>query len=254
VLGGQRLAALKVGLLGAYLGRGSMLFVAAWVVRNQWLLLLGGAYLIFLAVSHFAGRAEESGAHAGPQIRPGLGFWGVVVNVELADLAFSLDNVVAAVALSREMWVVLTGVALGIITMRFAAGIFVKLIEREPNLEAAAYLLVLAIGLELLAEELLGVHITHAMKFGISLSILVLAVLYDRVSILNRIGRRLRWIQTPLAWLSAGVRLALRPLAWGGKGVFGLVRAALDAVAGRRHTTAGDAAIDPPAPHRHGGR
>ncbi len=254
VLGGQRLAALKVGLLGAYLGRGSMLFVAAWVVRNQWLLLLGGAYLIFLAVSHFAGRAEESGAHAGPQIRPGLGFWGVVVNVELADLAFSLDNVVAAVALSREMWVVLTGVALGIITMRFAAGIFVKLIEREPNLEAAAYLLVLAIGLELLAEELLGVHITHAMKFGISLSILVLAVLYDRVSILNRIGRRLRWIQTPLAWLSAGVRLALRPLAWGGKGVFGLVRAALDAVAGRRHTPAGDAAIDPPAPHRHGGR
>ncbi|MDR7419967.1 MAG: tellurium resistance protein TerC [Armatimonadota bacterium] len=250
LLGGQRLAALKVGLLGAYLGRGSMLFLAAWVVRNQWLLILGGLYLIFLAVSHFGGKAHASAAHAhaGPQVRPGLGFWGVVVNVELADLAFSLDNVVAAVALSREMWVVLTGVALGIITMRFAAGIFVKLIQREPNLEAAAYLLVLAIGLQLLAEELLHMHITHAMKFGISVSILVLAVVYGHVPLLSRIGSRLRWIQMPLAWVSGGVRALLRPAGWVVKGAFGALRLIVGATTGRRRGARVDPAIEPPAP------
>src|SRR3989304_802292 len=52
LLGGQRLAALKVGLLGAYVGRGSMLFIASWVVQNRWLLLLGGLYLIKLAADH----------------------------------------------------------------------------------------------------------------------------------------------------------------------------------------------------------
>src|SRR5712692_10217513 len=41
-LGGQRLAALKVGLLGAYVGRAAMLLSASWVIQNRWLLLLGG--------------------------------------------------------------------------------------------------------------------------------------------------------------------------------------------------------------------
>ncbi len=60
-------------------------------------------------------------------------FWIVVLNVELADLAFSLDNVVAAVSLSDKLWVVMIGVALGIVTMRFAAGIFTWMIKREPD-------------------------------------------------------------------------------------------------------------------------
>ncbi|MGQ0569024.1 MAG: TerC family protein, partial [Armatimonadota bacterium] len=127
LLGGQQLAALKAGLFGAYLGRGSMLFVASWVVRNQWLLVLGALYLIYLAFSHFGAKAEAAEQREyGRQVAAGsASFWLVVLNVELADMAFSIDNVVAAVALSREMWVVLTGVFLGIITMRFAAGIFV---------------------------------------------------------------------------------------------------------------------------------
>jgi tellurite resistance protein TerC len=149
---------------------------------------------------------------------------------------------------------VLTGVALGIITMRFAAGIFVRLIEREPNLEAAAYLLVLAIGLELMAELFFHVHISHAMKFVISLSILVLAVLYGRVAILNRIGRRFRWIQRPLAWLSAGVRLLMRPIGWVVRGIFGVLKAAYGALAGRRGTPLAGVMSEPRSPGDHGGR
>lgn len=53
----------------------------------------------------------------------------------------------AAVALSNRLWVVMTGVAIGILTMRFAAGIFVFLIEREPILKPAAFILVFIIGM-----------------------------------------------------------------------------------------------------------
>jgi tellurite resistance protein TerC len=254
-LGGQRLAALKVGLLGAYLGRGSMLFAAAWVVRNRWLLLMGGLYLIFLALSHFAAKAEaaEAETHGARQVRTELGFWAVVLNVEFADLAFSLDNVVAAVALSREMWVVLTGVFLGIVTMRFAAGIFVKLIQREPVLEATAYLLVLAIGLELLAEELFHAHLSHAAKFGVSLGIMVLTIAYAHLPFLQAIGRRLRWIGTIVAWLSGVVRWVVRPVRWVLKAVLRLVGAAITAVSGRRPPAISDPAADPPSSSHDGG-
>jgi len=216
LLGGQRLAALKAGLLGAYVGRGAMLFIANWVIQNHWLLLAGALYLIWLALSHFGAEAEAA-EHAEAGLRtmpPAMGFWAVVLNVELADLAFSLDNVVAAVALSRTMWVVLTGVFLGIVTMRFAAGIFVALIQRQPILEAAAYLLVFVIGLEVLAEDLFAVHISHTGKFVISLSVIVLTLAYGRFTWLQALGRRLRWIRRGVAAVSTGLRAAVWPVGW----------------------------------------
>ena len=237
LLGGQQLAALKAGLFGAYLGRGSMLFAAAWVLRNRWLLLVGGFYLIYLAFAHFGAEAEEA-EHLDrePSRIPAAArsFWMVVLNVELADMAFSIDNVVAAVALSREMWVVLTGVFLGIVTMRFAAGIFVRLIEREPILEATAYLLVFVIGLELFAEELLGLHLSHAGKFAISLSVIASTLIYARVPALQALGRRLRWIRRGLGLLSAAVRMLVRPLGWALKSTTLVGRNAINATRVRR--------------------
>ena len=220
LLGGQRLAALKVGLLGAYIGRGSMLFIASWVVQNRWLLLLGGLYLIKLAADHLGDigprSPEQDVEHvAGDTLRRGArSFWNVVVAVELADLAFSLDNVVAAVALSREMWVVFTGVALGIVTMRFAAGIFVWMIQRYPILEAAAYLLVLNIGLELLLEDLWHIKLDDVQKFVVSAGTLVLTLAYGRSAALQRIGRYFTWLKYVLGFISLLFLWALRPLAW----------------------------------------
>src|SRR5574341_1295721 len=208
VLGGQRLAALKVGLLGAYIGRGSMLFVASWVIQNRWLLLLGGLYLIKLAADHLGdigpGTAEQDVDQVtGEQLRrAGRSFWSVVLAVELADLAFSLDNVVAAVALSRELWVVMTGVALGIVTMRFAAGIFVKMIQRFPILEAAAYLLVFNIGIELLLEDFWSIHLSDVQKFAVSFGTLVLTLAYGQSPALQRLGRYFMWLKRVLGVIS----------------------------------------------------
>ena len=92
VLGGQRGAALKVGLLGAYLGRALMLVMASFVIRNHYLKILGAAYLIKLAFENLG--EPEPGEEAQTRSRSveGKGFWSVVIAVELADLAFSLDN------------------------------------------------------------------------------------------------------------------------------------------------------------------
>jgi tellurite resistance protein TerC len=245
ILGGQRLAALKVGLLGAYLGRGTMLLIASWVVRNRWLLLVGGLYLIKLAVDHLGvtpqeARDEAAAAAGHPVRRTGAGFWSVVVAVELADLAFSLDNVVAAVALSRNIYIIWTGVFIGIITMRFAAGIFVRLIDRLPELEAAAYLLVLNIGILLLLEDFFHIHPADVQKFLMSLSIIAATVLWGRVPALRRAGRSLRWVSRALGVVSVVFAAALRPVAWVaagllavGRGVAGLWPARQSAEPGR---------------------
>ncbi len=199
VLGMQQSAALKVGLLGAYIGRGTMLALAAWVIANPTLKLLGAAYLVKLAFDHLS-QADQPGEEEvmEAQRRKARTFWMVVLNVELADLAFSLDNVVAAVALSSKLWVVMLGVFIGIVVMRFAAGIFTWMIKHEPILETAAYIVVFNIGAELLINEATGFEFQAWMKFLISASTLVLAVVYARTRPLHVL--RPLWV-----WLGEGM-------------------------------------------------
>jgi tellurite resistance protein TerC len=180
ILGAQQDAALKVGLLGAYAGRGLMLFIASWIVQFPWLQFAGGAYLVYLGIEHLGiSDAEEEAEKHHVALKPDTpGFWQVVLMVELADLVFSLDNVVAAVALSDHIAVVLIGVALGIVALRFAATYFAMMVEREPILLHAAYVLVLVIGLRFCIEQIWEFHISHATQFGVSIGILALAWLY----------------------------------------------------------------------------
>jgi len=211
-LGNQRAAALRVGLLGAYAGRGLMLLLASVVVQNPWLKIVGAAYLIRLAFNDLAEPSMEDDAEGHPRSLQHKGFWTVVLNVELADLVFSLDNVVAAVSLSDKLWVVMLGVALGIILMRFAAGLFAVAVRREPYLKTAAYILVLNIGIELLLEELAGVHISDWMRFGISIGTLVLCILYGRLKFLHVFRPVLVWLSQGIRHMNGLVDWALAPL------------------------------------------
>lgn len=235
LLGGQRMAALKVGLLGAYVGRGLMLFLASLVIRNPWLIILGALYLVKLGAEHLGTDepGERDSAFASHRTQ-GRGFWAVVLTVELADLAFSLDNVVVAVALSKELWVILLGVFLGIVTMRFAAGIFVYLIHREPALKPASYVLVLVIGLELLAESFFSLHTDAGVKFLISASIVVGALLYGHVPLIRRVVQLLRWFRPLLGLVNHLFDLALRPLLILFEVIVGGVRAGFRILEARR--------------------
>jgi tellurite resistance protein TerC len=186
-MGNQREAALKVGLLGAYIGRGLMLLLASVIIQVQWIRVLGAAYLLYLGIEHVGKlhrkqQAEEGNAEA---VVKG-GFWATVASIELADLAFSIDNVVAAIALSDQLWVVMLGVAIGIVVMRFAASIFTRVIEWEPAIETGAYLLLLAIGAQLLVKEYLHFHLEEYAQFFVSVAILGGTILVARTPFLRR--------------------------------------------------------------------
>ncbi len=212
VLGGQRSAALKVGLLGAYVGRGAMLFFATIVIQNDWLKLLGALYLIKLAMENL-GEPEPGEEEQVEVDRVGRrGFWGVVLAVELADLTFSLDNVVAVVALSSNFWIVMFGVAIGILTMRFAAGIFTWMIGREPILKAAAYVVVLNIGVELILSEFAHFEFESWQKFMISAGTLIFAVIYAHVKPLQVLRPVLYWLGEGMADVNELIDWALIPV------------------------------------------
>ena len=186
ILGNQRLAALRVGLLGAYVGRGAMLFITSFLIENEWVRLLGAAYLIRLAFNELGDTSPGVDTEEEKQAAANVSFWSVVLTVELMDLVFSIDNVIAAVSLSDEIWVVMLGVGIGILTMRFAAGLFSYAVERWPVLKPAAYVLILNIGIQLILEQIWSVEISDVMRFLISLVIILGALAYGRSSMLQR--------------------------------------------------------------------
>jgi tellurite resistance protein TerC len=212
-LGNQRMAALRVGLLGAYLGRGLMLFLVSLIIQNPWIKIVGAAYLVRLAfesLSQASGTSEDENAQTNP-----LGarsFWMTVLTVELMDLVFSIDNVVAAVSLSNKLWVVMVGVAIGILMMRFAAGLFSYAVEREPVLKQAAYILVLVIGIELILEELGGIQLPDLLRFGISVSIILLSLAYEHFPVLHKLRFVLVWLGQGFGIINELVDWLLLPL------------------------------------------
>lgn len=163
----QRGKALRYGIIGAYVFRAICLALAAWLITIWWLEPIGGLYLLYLAWTHFSRHksVEQEGAEAVATegnwlYRHTLGrlgpFWATVVAVEVMDLAFSLDNVLAAVAyvknfpMPSKLVLVCLGVFIGILAMRFAAQGFVKLMHRYPFLESCAFVVIGILGVKLL--------------------------------------------------------------------------------------------------------
>jgi YkoY family integral membrane protein len=159
----QRAKALRYGILGAYIFRGLSLLFAAILISIWWVKPLGGLYLLWLAMRYFLKRRkhvdEETPEEEAQEqkeswlYRRTLGllgpFWATVVMVEVMDAAFSIDNVIAANAYSRNIILIWTGVFIGILAMRFVTQGFVRLMERYPFLEICAYCVIALLGLKL---------------------------------------------------------------------------------------------------------
>ena len=112
-----------------------------------------------------------------------------------------VDNVVAAVALSDEFWVVCTGVFIGILALRFVAGHCIKLIEKFPVLEHTAFLLIGFVGLLLMTELTFHIDISTLSKFIGIVLIIALSIAYSRREGLKRV------MQPVLGLLMLPVRL-----------------------------------------------
>lgn len=163
----QRKKALLYGIWGAYLFRFIAIGIGVYLVQFMWVKVLGGGYLLWLAIKFFYDKYKESQTSdddeeitkGGIIIRIFGQFWGTVFLVEMMDIAFSIDSVLAAFAVSDEIWVLFLGGILGVLMMRGVAGIFLKLLERIPELEASAFLIIAFVGLKMTLSGF-GIHFT----------------------------------------------------------------------------------------------
>ena len=156
----QRNRALKYGIWGAYFFRGLAMLFAAFLIKIWWLKPLGGIYLLYLVFDYWKGKqtVEKDDDVLDKQsnwlYRATVGtfgsFWATVALVELMDMAFSIDNVFAAVAFTPNIILVCTGVFIGILAMRFIAQWFVRLMSKFHFLETCAFLVIAILGLKLL--------------------------------------------------------------------------------------------------------
>ena len=209
----QQKMALRFGIIGAYLFRGVALALTGWIISNPWIKAFGALYLVYLMCSHLTRPEVENGEdsqHNGP------GLLQTVLQIELMDLSLSIDNVVAAVILSPKIWVVCTGVFIGILALRYVAGFCIKLLQKFPVLAQAAFLLVGFVGGLLFFELGTGIHVSSFEKFAGICVLLLCSLVYGRFAglraILNPVVRVALIGMRGFAWLCDGLFWPLRKL------------------------------------------
>jgi YkoY family integral membrane protein len=150
----QQRHALNWGLAGAFFLRITLLLTASWTIQFWPVEVLGAIYLLWLAGKHFWQKfltleTEEPDLERERTIDS---FGSVVCLIALTDLAFSLDSVTTAIALSDQFWILLTGGILGMLALRFLTGLFLQWLAEFVYLQDAAYLTVFAVGGRLLLK------------------------------------------------------------------------------------------------------
>jgi YkoY family integral membrane protein len=188
--------ALKYGILGAFVLRGASLFFVSILVRLFWLKIAGGLYLLFLVYKYFSAKPDfeeviETKDRKVYRFAAKLGInqlWATVILVELMDMSFSVDNIFASVAMTSNIVLILIGVFIGIIAMRFVAQLFSLFISRYPFLETSAFVVIGLLGLKLIAQCVFPIANSRVFDLsfsGIMLIIFLLPLLWTRKTILH---------------------------------------------------------------------
>ncbi len=152
--------ALRYGILGAYIMRGLCLLFASFLVKILWLKIAGGLYLCYLSYEFFKPKGiedktqdtvEKESNFIFRKFKKAFGlFWTTVILIEIMDLSFSIDNIFAAVAFTDKIGLIIIGVFIGILAMRFIAQYFVKLLEDYPFLERITFIVIALLGFKLM--------------------------------------------------------------------------------------------------------
>jgi YkoY family integral membrane protein len=191
----ERNKALKYGIWGAYFFRGVAMIFAAVLIKIWWLKPLGGLYLLYLVYDWYKGKqtvAKEDDLidkQSNWLYRVTVGslgnFWATVCLVELMDMAFSIDNVFAAVAFTPNIILVCIGVFIGILAMRFIAQWFVDLMQKYSFLETCAFIVIGILGLKLTVSiyehyypEAAGSKFLSSHTADIGISVLTVAIFF----------------------------------------------------------------------------
>ena len=120
-----------------------------------WVKLLGGLYLLYLTYQHFFQSGDAEQRSKPRPAKPWLGLsalWGTILKVELVNVAFSVDSILVAVAMSSKTWVVLAGGLIGIVAMRVVISQLLAIVRRYPTLVDGAFIIIALVGTKLLLD------------------------------------------------------------------------------------------------------
>jgi YkoY family integral membrane protein len=177
----KRIKAIRIGIVLGAVFRLVALFFVALIIQNVWLKVLGALYLIYLAMVHLGKIVDDEGnLHIGKTT-----FRGVITQIALADIVFSIDNVIGAVSFSSNINIVMLGVMIGVMSMLFITPILSRVIHAYKGMTQAAYVIVGGIGGLLLLETLTHIHIGELSKFLGIIVILGFTIWYEHSKILR---------------------------------------------------------------------
>lgn len=195
----QQKKALFYGLLGAFIFRFAALFLITILAKYWEIQAIGAIYLLYISIKHLYDNHFKKGEEEEVKEGSGSGFWMTVLKVELADIAFAIDSMLAAVAIAITLphlgdfhigginagpfAVMFLGGFVGLVIMRFAATWFVKLLEKYPALETGAFVIVGWVGVKLavlaLGHESLAIidpHFPHSATWKITFWVVLLGI------------------------------------------------------------------------------
>jgi predicted tellurium resistance membrane protein TerC len=188
----RRRSARFIGLGLAVLLRFAMLFGATWLLGltatlfevagveisgKDLILLAGGFFLIGKATVEIHHRVDPDSQHDSHAADARLAsYWPTVFQILLLDMVFSVDSILAAVALTREFWVIATAITISVLAMLMSMDALSRFMERNPTVVMLALAFLVMIGMVLVAEGF-GFHVPKgfvyaAMAFSVAVEVL----------------------------------------------------------------------------------
>jgi len=168
----RRDSARRLGLALAVLSRLALLASIAWIIgltapvfelfdhAFSWrdiILIAGGLFLLYKGTREIHERLEGEAEHAGP-VRAAASFGGVLAQIMVLDIVFSLDSVITSVGMANELWVMATAVIVAVLIMLAASGPLARFVDRHPTIKMLALSFLLLIGTTLVADGI-GFHV-----------------------------------------------------------------------------------------------
>lgn len=168
------------GLGGAYIFRFLIIGVGTYLIHMWFIKVIGAAYLLYLGIHHLykIHKHEDdkptvtSTKYHDKSVR--IQFWRTIVSIELMDIVFSIDSVLASLAMSNNPVIILIGGMIGILAMRGIAEVIVNLMKKIPELETMAYVLILIIAVKLfISIPEIGIDIPDSLFLIIIVGIII---------------------------------------------------------------------------------
>ena len=153
----DRTNALNIGITISLIFRILLILLSSFLLKFLFIRIFAGLYLIYLFFSNVILKNKKTDNSVTDDIsttNKNFDFLKVVALLSITDLAFSIDSITTAVAISDQYILIVIGALIGVIALRFTSEIFLRLLEYFIRLEMAGYIAILIIGVKLILNTL----------------------------------------------------------------------------------------------------